>query len=111
METRVDDSNFQQEVINSNMPVLVDFWAEWCMPCIMLAPAIEEIAKEYAGKIKVCKLNVDEAPDTASRYRIMSIPTIMVFKGGEVVDKAIGMMPKEALENFIKPHIEDSILS
>ena len=87
------------------MPVLVDFWAEWCMPCHMVAPVVEEIAKEYQGKLKVCKLNVDEARNTASDYDIMSIPTIAIFKNGKVIDKVIGALPKAELEKAIKPHL------
>ncbi|MCK5492834.1 MAG: thioredoxin, partial [Candidatus Omnitrophica bacterium] len=85
VEVKVTDSNFEQEVIKSDKPVLVDFWAEWCGPCRMVAPVIEEIAQEYKEKLKVCKINVDEASNTASQYGVMSIPTIAVFKNGKVV--------------------------
>jgi len=107
MEIKVDDANFKQEVLESDIPVLVDFWAEWCAPCRMVAPAIEEIAKEYDGKLKVCKLNVDEASATASKYGIMSIPTLAVFKNGQVVDKLIGVVPKPQIEEKIKPYISE----
>ena len=110
MEVRVDDNNFEAEVINSQIPVLVDFWAEWCMPCLMVAPALEEIAREYEGRLKVCKLNVDEAPQVSARFGIMSIPTMMIFKDGKAVDKTKGAMPKEEIENFIRPHIGDLIV-
>ena len=105
MEIKVNDSNFKQEVLESNIPALVDFWAEWCMPCHMVAPVVEEIAKEYQEKLKVCKLNVDEGRETASKYGIMSIPTLAIFKNGEVVDKVIGAVSKAELEGAIKPHI------
>ena len=105
METNINDNNFKQEVLEEDLPVLVDFWAEWCGSCRMVAPVVEQIAKEYKGKLKVCKLNVDEAPKTASSYGIMSIPTLAVFKKGKVVDKIIGALPKVDLETTIKKHI------
>ena len=105
IEIKVTDANFKQEVLESDIPVLVDFWAPWCMPCHMVAPVVEEIAREYHGKLKVCKVNVDEAPDTASSYSIMSIPTLAIFKGGEVMDKVLGAVPKSELEVVIKPFI------
>jgi thioredoxin 1 len=105
MEVKVNDTTFKQEVLNSDIPVLVDFWAAWCAPCYMVAPAVEEIAKEYKGKLKVCKLNVDEGPQTASRYGIMSIPTLAIFKNGEVADTVVGALPKSELEIAIKQHI------
>jgi len=106
MEVKIADSNFKQEVLESNLPVLVDFWAEWCAPCHMIAPAVEEIAKEYSGRLKVCKLNVDEAPKTASEYGVMSIPTLAIFKGGEIVDKSVGVMSKDVLAAKIEPFIK-----
>jgi thioredoxin 1 len=102
MEVHVSEGSFQEEVINSEMPVFVDFWAPWCMPCLMVAPILEELAKEYEGKIKVCKLNVDEVPSIASQYGIMAIPTMMIFKNGEVVEKIVGALPKSELEEVIK---------
>ena len=105
MEVIVTDKNFEEEILKSDLPVLVDFWAEWCAPCKMVAPAVEEIAEAYDGKIKVCKLNVDEGQATASEYGIMSIPTLAIFKNGEVVDKIVGAVPKEAIEEKIKPYI------
>jgi len=87
------------------LPVLVDFWAEWCMPCRIVAPVVEAIAKKYKGKLKVCKVNVDEAPATSSEYGIMSIPTLAIFKNGKVADKIIGALPEAELEASIKLHI------
>ena len=94
MEVNVNDTNFQEEVLQSDIPVLVDFWAEWCGPCRIISPMIEEIAKEYDGKIKVCKLNVEEGQQTASSYGIMNIPTLIIFKNGEVAEKIVGAIPK-----------------
>ena len=105
MEVKVNDGNFKQEVIDSEIPAIVDFWAPWCGPCNMIAPHVEEIAKEYAGKIKVCKLNVDEASAIATEYAIMSIPAIMLFKDGKVMEKRVGVMNKQELEKFIQPYL------
>ena len=105
MEVKVNDANFKEEVLESDIPALVDFWAEWCGPCLMVAPVLKEIAKEYKGKLKVCKVNVDEAPNTASKYGVMSIPTLAIFKNGKVVDKVVGALPKTELEPKIKKHI------
>jgi len=105
MEILINDGNFKQEVLEENLPVLVDFWAVWCGPCLRLAPVIEQIAKEYKGKLKVCKLNVDDAPKTAAGYEIMSIPTLAIFKNGKVVDKIVGALSKAEFENTIKKHI------
>jgi thioredoxin 1 len=99
------DSSFDQEVIKSKEPVLVDFWANWCMPCRFVAPVVEKLAGEYQGKIKVGKLDVDNNPMTAAQYGISSIPTILLYKGGEVVDGVIGAVPKEQLEKMIKKHL------
>lgn len=105
MGIELTDQNFKEEIVDSNVPALVDFWAPWCGPCIMVTPAVEEIANQYQGKLKVGKLNVDEAPQIASQYGIMSIPTLMIFKKGEVVDKIIGAVSKEHIEEKIKAHI------
>ena len=106
MEVKVNDTNFREEVLESELPVLVDFWAPWCAPCFIVAPAVEEIAKEYEGRFKVCKINVDEAPNTSSEYGIMSIPTLAIFKDGKLVDNIIGAVPKTAIEEKIKPYID-----
>ncbi len=97
----VDSKNFEAEVLHSTQPVLVDFWATWCGPCRMLAPVLEEVAKEKEGQVKVCKLDIDQSPDLASRYGVMSIPTLMVFKGGQVVNKSVGLVPKAAVEKLL----------
>lgn len=91
------DANFQQEVLQSKEPVLVDFWAVWCMPCRAIAPAVEALATEYKGRAKVGKLNVDENMQTAARYGIRSIPTLLVFKDGKPVDQIVGVQPKDKL--------------
>lgn len=96
-EVTITVDNFEEEVLKSDIPVLVDFWAVWCGPCKMLAPALEEIAKEYEGKVKVGKINVDEQIALAQKFGIASIPTVLVFKDGQVVNKSIGLVPKDAL--------------
>lgn len=98
-EVILNDSNFEVEVLKSEVPVLVDFWAPWCGPCEMMGPIVEEIAKEMEGKpVKVAKLNVDEASATAEKYNVMSIPTFKIFKSGEVVDEFVGAQSKEEIE-------------
>ena len=97
----LSSSNFDNEVLQTDIPVLVDFWAEWCAPCHMVAPAVEEIAKEYEGKLKVCKLNVDEAGDIAGKFGVMSIPTLIVFKAGQKVEQVVGVVPKGQLQELI----------
>lgn len=101
-EIKLTDQNFEQEVLRADLPVLVDFWASWCGPCRMLSPVIAEIAEEYAGKVKVGKVNVDEQPNLANRYGIASIPTVMLFKNGEVVNTSLGYRPKNELETMLK---------
>jgi thioredoxin 1 len=106
MTVKIDDSNFDQEVLQSEVPVLVDFWAQWCMPCRMVEPVVEDISNEYQGRLKVCKMNVDEARKTASEYRVMSIPTLAVFKNGELVDKIVGALPKDAIITKVTPYLD-----
>lgn len=103
----VTDASFKEDVLDSEIPVLVDFWAPWCGPCRMVAPVVEEIAEQYAGQVKVVKLNTDENATTASQYGIRSIPTLMIFKGGQRVDMVVGAVPKttlaSTLEKYLKP--------
>ncbi|MBW3099101.1 thioredoxin [Pseudohoeflea coraliihabitans] len=98
---KVDNANFQSEVLDSDVPVVVDFWAEWCGPCKMIAPSLEEIASEMDGKVKIAKLNIDENPELAAQYGVRSIPTLAMFKGGDVADIKVGASPKSALSGWI----------
>ena len=98
---QLDDSLFDSEVLKSDIPVLVDFWAPWCGPCRILAPVVEEISSSYSGRIKVGKLNVDENHETTMKYRIRSIPTIIIFKNGQVFEQVIGAVPKTEIERLI----------
>jgi len=104
-EITLNDSNFEAEVLKSDKPVLVDFWAPWCGPCQMMGSIVEELAGEYEGKVNVAKLNVDENQVVAGKYKVMSIPTFLVFKGGEVVDQMIGGVQKEKLKEMVEKHL------
>jgi len=101
-ETVITKENFETEVLQSALPVLIDFWATWCGPCRMLAPIVAEIAEEYDGKVKVCKVNVDEQPELAGAFRVSGIPTVAVMKNGKVANMAVGYRPKEQLLELLK---------
>ncbi|MCO6495656.1 MAG: thioredoxin [Bacteroidetes bacterium] len=105
MALTFNDSNFQNEVLNSDKPVLVDFWAEWCGPCRMIAPVVEELSSEYSGKAVIGKVNVDENPGISGQFGIRSIPTLLIFKGGKVVDKLVGALPKSHIAAKIEAHL------
>ncbi len=97
----VTDANFESVILKSDVPALVDFWAEWCAPCRAIAPLVEEVAQEYAGKIKVAKLNVDENPSTPGKYGVRGIPTLILFKDGQVVDQIVGAVPKDQIKALV----------
>jgi thioredoxin 1 len=99
------DKNFEKEVLKSELPVMVDFWATWCGPCRMVAPVVEELAKEYENKVKIGKVDVDESPATASKYGIMSIPTLMFFKGGQIMGQLVGAVSKSDLKKRIESNL------
>lgn len=101
------DTSWDKDVLGSEVPVLVDFWAEWCGPCRMMAPTVDAIAKEYSGKVKVGKLNVDDNGSTAMRYNIRGIPTLLLFKGGRVVEQRVGAVGKSEVQKMIAPHVGD----
>lgn len=102
---QVTDSSFKQEVLDSDIPVLVDFWAPWCGPCRMVAPVVDEISEQYKGQIKVVKVNTDENPQVASQYGIRSIPTLMIFKDGQKVDMVVGAVPKTTLASTLEKYL------
>ncbi|MDY0073443.1 MAG: thioredoxin TrxA [Thauera sp.] len=101
----VNDSNFEAEVLKSDTPVLVDYWAEWCGPCKMIAPILDELAKDYAGKLKIAKLNIDDNQDTPAKYGIRGIPTLMLFKNGNIEATKVGALSKSQLTSFIDSNI------
>ncbi|MBC6420307.1 MAG: thioredoxin [Hormoscilla sp. SP5CHS1] len=104
--TQVTDGSFQKDVLDSEIPVLVDFWAPWCGPCRMVSPVVEEIAEQYDGKVKVVKVNTDDNPNIATKYGIRSIPTLMIFKGGQRVDMVVGAVPKSTLADTLEKHLK-----
>lgn len=103
--TNLTDTDFDTKVLKAERPVLVDFWAEWCGPCRALTPVVEEVAKQYAGKIDVAKMNIDEHPQAPGRYAVRAIPTLLVFKGGSVVDQIVGLVSKAKLEQVLSKHV------
>ncbi len=103
--SNISDSSFDQDVLQAGQPVLVDYWAEWCGPCKMIAPVLEEIAQEYAGKVKVCKLNIDDNKETPPKYAVRGIPTLMLFKNGNVEATKVGALSKGQLAAFLDSHI------
>ena len=105
----VTDETFEAEVLNSDKPVLVDFWAEWCGPCRMIAPSVKAIAEEYGDRLKVAKVDTDENPAVPGRYGIVGIPTLMLFKGGNVVERVTGAMPKDRIVAQILPHLDKAL--
>ena len=102
--TSITDDTFEQEVLKSDVPVLVDYWAEWCGPCKAIGPVLEDVAPDYAGKVRIVKMNIDENPNTPPKYGIRSIPTLMLFKGGEVEETKLGALSKNQLTDFLDNH-------
>lgn len=98
---QISTENFSQEVLDSQLPVLVDCWAPWCMPCLTIGPIIEELANQYESKVKFCKVNVDDNPDIAGHYGIMGIPTLLIFKNGELIDQIVGVAPKQQIRTTL----------
>ncbi|OGE76902.1 MAG: thioredoxin [Candidatus Doudnabacteria bacterium RIFCSPHIGHO2_02_FULL_48_21] len=105
METTLNKNNFSQEVLNSPTPVLVDFWAEWCVPCKLIAPALAEISEEYKDKIKIAKLNVDDFPEIAMQYHVRGIPNMKIFKNGQIADEIVGAVPKAEIVKRLQKQI------
>ena len=104
-EVTISQDNFTDEVVQSQVPVVVDFWAEWCMPCKMIAPVLEQISQDYAGKLKVATVNVDDNGEIAQKFNIVSIPTLLLFKDGAVVGQQVGAVPRETIEGMFKAYV------
>ncbi len=102
----VTDSTFEQSVVKSSTPVLVDFWAEWCMPCKRIAPTVDQVANDFAGRLTVAKMNVDENPEVPTRFAVRGIPTLMLFKGGEVADIIVGAVDKDTIRKMVERHLQ-----
>jgi thioredoxin 1 len=102
---QVGDSDFETQVLKNATPTLVDFWAEWCAPCRALSPLVDEMATKYAGKLQVVKMNIDEHPNTPGRYAVRAIPTLLVFKGGQVVDQVVGLVSRNKLDDLLAKHV------
>ncbi len=100
--SHLTDETFEEEVLKSNLPVLVDYWAEWCGPCKMIGPSLEEISEELAGQVEIVKLNIDDHPDTPAKYGVRGIPTMILFKGGEIADTKVGAAPKAQLKSWLE---------
>lgn len=106
MKVEITTENFEEEVLQSDVPVLVDFWADWCMPCKMIAPVLDEMAEDYDGKLKIGKLDVDAHGELAGRFNVVSIPTLLLFKNGEVAEQQIGAAPRGKLEKLVEQHVK-----
>jgi len=104
----INDNTFEEEVLKNNVPVLADFWAEWCGPCRTIAPVLEEISREYDGRLKIAKIDVDENPEAPARFGIQGIPTLILFKDGKPVERLVGAMPKDRLLSHIRPHLSQN---
>jgi thioredoxin 1 len=102
MVSEIKDQDFEREVLKSSLPVVVDFWAPWCVPCKQIAPVVDKLSEEYKGKLKFCKVNVDENHDTAAKYHVMSIPTLLFFKKGELSDQSVGALPEKTLRSKLQ---------